>query len=107
MKLIKRNSNITSKEDLGGLRAILTWNWAESKPKGQRSKVITIDKFNAATKMFGPFFLPENKNILSEMSTWVTKKWFHGDIDLDYAHARLVQLKKSNQTKRIMLKYIS
>jgi len=88
MKLVRRNLAVP-KEELGGLRAILTWNWVDSNPKVNRITFISMEKFNMATKMFGNFFLPEKKTVLTEMCKWVKRKWFHGDIDLDTAHARL------------------
>eukprot|EP01121_Diplochlamys_sp_Union-15-3_P010173 TRINITY_DN2831_c0_g7_i1.p1 TRINITY_DN2831_c0_g7~~TRINITY_DN2831_c0_g7_i1.p1 ORF type:complete len:557 (+),score=98.77 TRINITY_DN2831_c0_g7_i1:53-1723(+) len=83
------------------LNALFTWNWQEEEPWSMPSKTISIDKFNSITKMFGPIFLPEKRIWLSEVSTWVKEKWFHGTIELDKASKRIKAREKGTYLVRL------
>lgn len=87
-KLLRRSLGL-SRQDLSGLHAIACWDWNVSKPKSNQKKVVTIEMFNNITNMFGTFFIKSNVEILKEMKLWVKRSYFHGNIDLDTAHARL------------------
>mmetsp|Transcript_28888 Transcript_28888/g.32092 ORF Transcript_28888/g.32092 Transcript_28888/m.32092 type:complete len:560 (+) Transcript_28888:25-1704(+) len=88
-RLLRSKLGVT-RETLQGLRAIMCWQWENKEPQKNKANCITIERVNLTTNLFGPFFRKENISVLREMNKWYRKKWFHGDIGYDTAHARLL-----------------